>query len=84
MPGGDTTNWSELTDAKLAGLAAAGIEKAFVQLLHGHRQRILKIGLRMLCDRIEAEEGGEHREGDRDRDDRGGAIRLRRRSHGRL
>jgi RNA polymerase sigma-70 factor (ECF subfamily) len=53
---GELSNWAELTDAQLIELAAAGAEKALAQLLSRYRQRILMIGLRMLNDKIEAEE----------------------------
>jgi len=52
-------NWSEINDANLAGMAADGDDKAFEQILQRYRQRILRICLRMLGDKIEAEEAAQ-------------------------
>ncbi len=51
--------WTEIGDAGLVGMAAAGDDKAFEQLMQRHRQRMLRICLRMLGDRIEAEEAAQ-------------------------
>jgi RNA polymerase sigma-70 factor (ECF subfamily) len=46
-------------DIKLVRLALRGDDKAFEQLLACHRQRIIGICLRMLGDRLEAEEAAQ-------------------------
>jgi RNA polymerase sigma factor CnrH len=47
------------TDGELAGLALRGEDKAFEELLARHRQRILGICLRLLGDKLEAEEAAQ-------------------------
>jgi RNA polymerase sigma-70 factor (ECF subfamily) len=56
---GESLNWPEIPDASLAEMAAGGTERAFEQLLARHRLRILRICLRMLNDKIEAEEAAQ-------------------------
>jgi len=52
-------NWSEVDDASLAGMAAEGNDKAFEQILLRYQQKMQRICLRMLGDRIEAEEAAQ-------------------------
>jgi RNA polymerase sigma-70 factor (ECF subfamily) len=58
-PSEGDVKWSAQSDASLALQAAAGLERAFEHLLQRHRQRVLRICLRMLNDQIDAEEAAQ-------------------------